>query len=143
MRTWRIVLKASGILLGLFGVLRLLTQIPTGNLVVLAVWLVAAVVIHDGLLSPAILAVGWALARAIPPRGRRYTQAALISGGLIVAVAIPLILRAGRQPESKAILRQNFGGNLTILLGLVAALSLLLYAVRVARDRGTVTKHTV
>lgn len=142
MRTWRILLAVSGILLGLFGVLRLLTQIPDSNLVVLAVWLVAAVVIHDGVLSPAILAVGWALARAIPPRARRYVQAALISGGLIVAVAIPLILRAGKQPESKAILRQDFGGNLTILLGLVAALSLVFYAVRVARDRMIVTEHT-
>lgn len=137
MRTWRILLCVSGILLGLFGVLRLLTQVPAGNLVVLAVWLIAAVVIHDGLLSPAVLAVGWALARVIPPRARRYVQAALIAGGLIVAVTIPLILRAGKQPDSKALLRQNFGGNLTILLGLVAAVSLAPYAVRVARDRAT------
>lgn len=141
MRTWRILLAVSGITLGLFGVLRLLTQIPVGNLMVLAVWLVAAVVVHDGLLSPVILAVGWALARTIPPRARRYVQAACIAGGLIVAVAIPLILRAGKEPDSKAILRQNFGGNLTILLGLVAAVSLVLYAVRVARDRLNVTER--
>lgn len=135
MRTWRILLAASGILLGLFGVARLVTQVPVSHLVVLGVWLVAAVLIHDGVLSPAVLAVGWVLARAVPARSRRYLQAALIAGGLITAVAIPLIVRSGKEPASKALLRQNFGGNLAILLGLVAAVSLVLYAVRVAHDR--------
>ncbi len=137
MRAWRILLMTSGVLLGLFGVLRLLTHIPFGNLVVLAVWLIAAVLIQDGLLSPVVIAVGWVLARAITPRARRYVQGAFVAGGLIVVVAIPMIVRAGKQPDSKALLRQNFGGNLTILLGLVAAVSLALYAVRVARDRAT------
>ena len=84
--------------------------------------------------SGLVVAVGWFIGHAVPSRGRRYVQGGLIAGGLITAVAIPLILRAGQEPASKAILRQNFGGNLTILLGVVAAVSLLLYAVRVARD---------
>ena len=134
MKAWRIAFAVSGLLLGLFGVFRLVTEVPIGNLLVLAGWMIGAVVIHDGLLSPAVVAVGWFIGHAVPSRGRRYVQGGLIAGGLITAVAIPLILRAGQEPASKAILRQNFGGNLTILLGVVAAVSLLLYAVRVARD---------
>lgn len=134
MKAWRIAFAASGILLGLFGVFRLLTEVPVGNLVVLAGWMIGAVVIHDGILSPAVIAVGWFIGRTVPARGRRYVQGGLIAGGLITAVAIPLILRAGQEPPSKAILQQSFGNNLTILLGLVAAASLVLYAVRVARD---------
>ena len=134
MRAWRIAFAASGILLGLFGVFRLVTEVPIGNLLVLAGWMFGAVLIHDGLLSPAVIAVGWLVGHTVPARGRRYVQGALIAGGLITAIAIPLILRAGREPASKALLQQNFGGNLTILLGLVAAASLMLYALRVARD---------
>ena len=70
----------------------------------------------------------------MPPRARRYAQAGLIAAGLVTVVAIPMILQQGAHPASKALLRQNFGGNLTLLLGIVAAVSLLLYAVRVARD---------
>ncbi len=138
MKVWRIAFAASGIALGLFGVLRLVTEVPVGHLVVLAIWMVAAVAIHDGLLSPLVVSVGWALGRFVPPGPRRYLQGALISGALITVVAIPLILRSGDAPPSKALLRQNFGGNLTILLGIVAAVSLLLYAAQLARDsRGT------
>ncbi len=46
-----------------------------------------------------------------------------------------MIARQNSQPLSKSILNQNFGGNLTLLLGLVAAATLIAYAVRVARDQ--------
>lgn len=134
MKAWRIAFAASGILLGLFGVFRLVTEVPIGNLLILAGWMIGAVIIHDGILSPVVIAVGWFIARVVPARGRRYVQGGLVAGGLITVVAIPLILHAGQEPASKAILQQNFGGNLTILLGVVAAASLVLYAVRVARD---------
>lgn len=134
MRAWRIGLGVAGILLGLYGAVNLLTGVDIDTLLVLALWLVGAVVINDGVLSPAVLGVGWALHRWVPVRARRYTQAGLIAGGLITVVATPMILQQGAEPASKALLRQNFGGNLTLLLGLVAAASLVLYAARVARD---------
>ena len=136
MRAWRISLATCGVLLGLYGAFRLLTNVGFVELLVLAAWLIGAVVIHDGLLSPAVLAVGWFLARRVPPRARRYLQGFLVVGGLLTVVAIPLMLRRDSQPVSKAMLQQNYGGNLSILLALAAALSLLLYAVRVARRTG-------
>lgn len=135
MKAWRIAFAVSGILLGLFGAFRLVTQVPVSSLVGLAIWMIAAVVIHDGILSPLVVGVGALVSRLVPPRARRYVQGGLIAGGLITIVAIPLIMRQGQVPASKALLQQNFGGNLTLLLGLVAAVSLVLYAVHVARDR--------
>jgi hypothetical protein len=134
MRRWRLGLGTAGILLGLFGVFRLVTQIPGADLVVLAGWLIGALVIHDGILSPAVAGIGWAISRVVPPRARRYVQAGLIMGALVTVIAIPMIYREGSQPKSKAILQQNFGGNLTLLLGIIAAVTLLAYAVKVARD---------
>ena len=128
------VLGVAGILLGLFGIGRLVSQVPVSSLIGLAVWLVAALVIHDGIASPLVIALGALLAR-VPPRGRRFLQAALIAGAMITVIAVPMIARQGSQPVSKSILNQNFGGNLTLLLGLVAAVTLAAYAVRVAQDR--------
>jgi hypothetical protein len=132
-RAWRISLATAGILLGLYGVFRLLTNVGFVELLVLATWLIGAVVIHDGILSPAVVAVGWFLARRVPPRGRRYLQGFLVIAGLMTVIAVPLMLRKDSQPESKAMLLQSYGGNLTMLLALAAALSLLLYAIQVAR----------
>ena len=133
MRAWRISLATAGILLGLYGVFRLLTNVGFVELLVLAAWLIGAVVIHDGILSPAVVAVGWFLARRVPPRGRRYLQGFLVIACLMTVIAVPLMLRKDSQPESKAMLLQSYGGNLTVLLALAAALSLLLYAIQVAR----------
>jgi hypothetical protein len=133
-KAWRIILAAAGILLGLFGVYRLFTQIPLSSLVALGVWLLAALLIHDGLLAPAVVGLGLLLRRFVPDRGRRYLQAALLMGALVTVVAVPMIYLRGSQPPVKALLLRNYGLNLTLILGLVAAITLSLYAIRVARD---------
>ena len=134
MRRWRYALFAAGVLLLLYGGVRLVAEVPAA-LPGLALWMVGIAVIHDGLLSPVVVGVGWLLARTVPPSGRRYLQAALVVGGLITIITIPLIARRGTQPPAKALLLQNYGANLAILLGLVAALNLAAYLVTAARDR--------
>jgi hypothetical protein len=136
MLQWRIGLTISGILLGAYGAGRLLTEIPTHSLLLLAAWMIGAVVIHDGIVSPVVVAVGWLLRRFVPARGRGYLQAGLIMGALVTIIAIPMIHLRDSQPAVKAILRQNFAGNLTLLLGIIGAGTLIAYAIRVARDQG-------
>ena len=131
----RILLVATGIGVLLYGAGRVLLQTPPPSLVLLGIWLVAAVVIHDGLLSPLVVAVGAGLQRLVPDRARRHLQFALIAGGLVTVVAVPLIVYRGSQPASKALLLQDYGAHLTWLLGLIAAGTLVAYAVRVARDK--------
>ena len=70
----------------------------------------------------------------MPPRARRYLQGFLVTGGLVTIIAIPMIHRRDSQPKSKAILQQNYGGHLTLLLSIIAVFSLLAYAQRVVRD---------
>ena len=71
----------------------------------------------------------------VPDRGRRFLQVGLIVAAMVTVVAIPLIARQGTQPPAKALLLQNYAANLTLLLGLIAVVTLVAYAVRVARDR--------
>jgi hypothetical protein len=133
-KAWRIIFAAAGILLVVFGAARLLTEIPVRNLLFLGVWLVAALAIHDGVLSPAVVGVGWLLRRFVPDRARRHLQIALIMIGMVTVVALPMIYLQGSQPVVKALLLRDYTANLGLLIGLVAVATLGLYAVRVARD---------
>ena len=137
MKAWRIVLAVAGIALGAFGVFRLVTEIAPHSLLILAVWLVAALIIHDALLAPSVVGVGWLLRRFVPDRGRRYLQIALIMIALVTVIAVPMIFLRGSQPAVKALLLRNYGANLIMIIGIIAVLSLILYGVRVVRDRST------
>ena len=136
MKVARIVFAIVGIVAVLYGAGRILTSVPPPILVVLGVWLVAAVLIQHGVVSPLVVAIGVAL-RRVPDRGRRFLQVGLIVAAMVTVVAIPLIARQGTQPPAKALLLQNYAANLALLLGLIAVVTLVAYAVRVTRDRRT------
>ena len=135
MKAWRIVLAVAGIALGAFGVFRLVTEIAPHSLLILVVWLVAALIIHDALLAPSVVGVGWLLRRFVPNRGRRYLQLALIMIAFVMVIAVPMILLRGSQPAVKALLLRDYGANLILIIGVTAMISLILYVLRVARDR--------
>jgi len=133
-KAWRIILAVAGIALLAFGVFRLLSEIPTHSLLMLAVWLVAALVLHDALLAPSVVGLGWLLRRYVPDRGRHYVQVALIMIALVTLIAIPMIFLRGSQPAAKALLLRNYGANLIVIIGILTVASVILYAVRVTRD---------
>lgn len=135
----RIIFAIAGIALGLFGIFRLLTQIPGPSLLLLAIWLVGALIIHDGLLSPAVVGVGWLLHRFVPDRARRYLQAGLIMSAIATVIAVPMIYLRDSQPPSKALLAQNYGGNLLVIIAIIAVVTAISYAARVVRDRSAST----
>jgi len=125
----------AGLALLAYGVAQLFLVVAWPDLVLLGLWMAGALVVHDGLLSPFVLAVGAGLRRFVPARGRGFVQLALVAGAMITVIALPMIYLEGSQPPEKAILLQRYGVNLTVLLGLVAVVTLVLYAVRVASER--------
>ncbi len=140
MRT-RIALGAAGVLLGLFGVFRLLTQVALGDLATLVAWLVAALVLHDGVLSPAVAGAGRLLHRLVPSRARTVLQPALVVAGLVTLIALPMIHRQGRYPASKALLRQDYTVNLLIAVAAIAGVGLLCYLTLVVRAQRASTAN--
>lgn len=141
-RTWfgtrpvRAVIGGAGGLLAAFGVFRLVSEIPVGSLLALSVWLAGALVLHDAVLSPGLLGLG-AVIRHAPARIRGYLQGALIAGGIVSVIAIPLIYRTGSQPRVKAILDQDFRRNLAVLFAIISVTALAGYLWRVIRERRT------
>ena len=135
MKAWRIILAILGILVLLYGIVNLFIHIPIQTLLMVAVWLVAALIIHDAVIAPSVVGVGWLLRRFLPDRARRFVQTGLIAAAAVTVIAIPLIIREGSQPPQKTLLIQNYGANFALLLGIIAGVTVAAYAVRVARDR--------
>jgi len=134
-KTWRIVLGVLGVSAAAFGTIELISGVPLPSLLRVAVWLAAAVIIHDAIWSPGLIGVGALLSR-VPARGRRYLQGGLIVAAALTVIGVPMIYLRGQQPASKAILLQDVGANLAVLVVIVAAVSGAAYGWRVIRDRG-------
>jgi hypothetical protein len=88
-----------------------------------------------------VITVSWLLRRLVPDRARRYVQLGLIMSGMVTVIAIPMIYLRGSQPPVKALLLRNYGANLSLIIGIIAVVSLALYAVRVAKDRPAGLTH--
>ena len=139
MRT-RLALGTAGLALIVFGIVRIFENSDRTNPRGLARWLIGAVIIHDGILVPATMLLGFVITHVVKPRMRRYVQGALIASGLITIVAIPLIDRRGSQPAVKALEQQNYGLHLGILIALVFGAALIAYVGQVLLDRRAAEK---
>jgi hypothetical protein len=126
-RILRVALGAAGVLALGYGALRLIQQEPQHLALVKA--LIGSLLLHDVLIAPAVIGIGWLLARFVPPRARAYAQAGLVTGGLILSVGAVLIWRQGKYgAKSLALLQQNYLRNVLLLLGIVLIASSLAYA---------------
>ncbi|MCJ0874290.1 hypothetical protein [Streptomyces sp. AP-93] len=113
MKSVRLLLGGAGLLLIAVGG-RLLAELPDPLDVL--VWMGGAVVLHDGIIAPLVLAAGLAVA-AVPARG--LVRGALLTAGVLVLVTLPLLLRPGTPPNPSA-LPLPYGRNLLLVLAAVA-----------------------
>ncbi|SDL81727.1 hypothetical protein [Streptomyces wuyuanensis] len=100
------------------------------------VWLGGALVLHDAVLAPLVLGVGLLVA-GLPARG--VVRGALVVGGSLVLVTLPLLLRPGAPPNPSA-LPLPYARNLVIVLGAVAGAACLVLLVRWLRRRPRYTE---
>ncbi|MEV7521968.1 hypothetical protein [Streptomyces sp. NPDC091371] len=119
-------MKASDVLrwsLGAAGLLLIgiggwqLSRLPAPGDV--GVWLVGALVLHDGLIAPLVLAVGLLIA-AGPARG--VLRGALVTGGSLLLITLPLLVRPGA-PANPSALPLPYARNLLLVLGAVAVVA--------------------
>lgn len=134
----RVGLGAVGVAIIGYGAVRILEQSRYTHPTHLALWLVAALLVHDAVIAPVVLAIGAVLARFVPGRARAYVEGALIAAGLVSSVAVVLIYREHKYgSRSLALLQQDYRAHLVLLLGVIAAVSVLAYAAALVRDRRT------
>lgn len=137
----RIGLGAVGVALLGYGAVRIFTDAKDTKPFALAKWLVGSLLVHDLLIAPAVIGIGWVLGRVVPARARAYLQAALICGGLVSAVGVLMIWRQGKYgATSLALLQQNYRANLLLLLVIIALGAAIGYLIEVVRTKRTKTR---
>lgn len=125
----RFAVGALGLTLMGLGVSLVWAQAPWD----VAVWLVGAIVLHDGLIAPLVLLLGLGVALT-RPGVRGPLRAALMTGGCLTAIALADILRPG--PRNNAtVLPLDYVRNWLVLLGVVALGAGLVLAVKRLRGR--------
>jgi hypothetical protein len=116
-RAIRVLLVALGVGIGLFGA-KLLLDLGTDNLVATLKWFVAGVVIHDGIIGPATIAVCYVAVRI----GRGRVPGAVIIGGIVLSTvtiaAIPMLGRFGARPDNATLLPRNYTVGWLVFAGL-------------------------
>jgi hypothetical protein len=102
-------------------------------------WLAGVLVLHDGLLAPALVVAGLVLARVVPRSTRPLVTAGLVVSGMVAVVAAPLVLGLGARAGDPSRLPLPYGRNLMVLLAavwlVVAVLGGVTWVRRSARPR--------
>ena len=94
-------------------------------------WLAAALLIHDLLLAPALLAAGWLVGR-LPGGWRAPVRAALVVSATVVLVTLPAFWGDGRatQPGNASLLPNHYGRSLMLVLAPVWTVAVLVVLLR-------------
>ncbi|RMI38143.1 hypothetical protein [Streptomyces triticirhizae] len=118
-RAGQLALSGVGLVLLAAGVRPLWTATEAGVPARVGGWLLGVLLAHDLLLAPLVVLVGWAIRRA---PGRGALRAGLLTGGCLVLVALPPLLRRNdaRYPTS---LPLDCPRGLAVALGVVALLT--------------------
>jgi hypothetical protein len=93
---------------------------PFGTILFLA----AALVLHDGIWMPAMLAVGGLITRFVPEPHRPRARIAAVTAAAVTVVALPLVLGFGRAADNPSILPLHYGRGLVVILLAIALVTL-------------------
>ncbi len=133
----RVVLAAAGLAALGYGVDGLLSMSRATRPTNAGAWLIGGIVVHDALLVPATMIVGFALSRLVPAPYRAVVQGALLVSGSVALASLPLWRGYGGSADNPSVNPLAYGRNLAIVLGAVWAGAALIMAGRaVAARRG-------
>jgi len=134
---WRWLFLLPGLGAVLYGVQGLLTAGSRVPLDSWLTWFVGSALLHDLVIAPVWIGLGWLAARFLPAAAR---SAAVVGGavsGVLVLVALPFILSDGRDPANPSFLPQAYGRNLLLLVAAVLVVSAVWGAVATVRARSS------
>lgn len=136
-RAIRFCLGGVGVIGIAYGALRLLQNAHnTTHPEKLGEWLIGSLLVHDLIIAPVVLGLGWLAKLALPSRARTFVLGALVAAGLVTAIGVVLNHRRGQTASpTLALLNQNYKANLLILYAVIAGVALAGYAASVWRDR--------
>lgn len=84
-------------------------------------WWVTAAIVHDVVVAPAAIFVGWLAVRFVPRVAKAPVQAGLILTAVLVAISWPALRGYGRIASNPTYLPRNYATGLVVSLALVWA----------------------
>lgn len=126
MRAVRGLLLLAGVGFGLWG-LWLMRDFTREQLTSEAFWLAGGVVLHDAVLAPVVVLIGYAASRMLPGHFRSSTATAFLIWGTLSITFLPVLSGQGGKPGNDTILGKPY-----VLSWIVMTLVLVAYAVAVA-----------
>ena len=124
-RISRWTLGAAGVAAIIWAAWLALTGGRATNPVGIATWLVGALVLHDAVLAPVCVGIGWLTARVLPPWLRAPVQVAAFVAGAVTVASTPLLLGLGRRPDNPSADPLDYPHNLLavvlVITGVCAA----------------------
>jgi hypothetical protein len=98
-------------------------------------WWVTAAVVHDVVVAPLAIVVGWLVVRYAPRLVKAPLQAALIVSAIVVLSAWPALRGYGRIASNPTYLPRDYGTGLAVSLSLVWVGCAAWAVIRVLRGR--------
>jgi hypothetical protein len=134
-----VVLGTLGIFLGAWV---MIDTVKPKSIWGLLTWLIAAVIIHDGIIAPIVVGISVSMRRVgrrIPPAVIAIIQGAVVLGSVFTLIVVPEIIRKAKIPNNPTVLPFDYAGRLAILWAailIVTALVVVVY-LRVTRRQNT------
>lgn len=129
MRAARTLLIAAGVAAGLWGVW-LMRDFTREQLTSEAFWLAGGVVLHDAVLAPLVVLVGYGASRVLPAHWRSSSATAFLVWGTLTVTFLPVLSGQGGKPGNATILGKPY-----VLSWVVLTVLLVVYAVVAAQLR--------
>lgn len=126
MRAVRGLLVLAGAACGLWG-LWLMRDFTREQLTSEAFWLAGGILLHDAVLAPAVVGIGWAAARLLPGHFRSSSATAFLVWGTLTVAFLPVLTGQGGKPGNDTILGKPY-----VLSWVVMTVLLVGYAVTAA-----------
>jgi hypothetical protein len=133
MKTARVTLVAVGALGILLGAWVMFDTVTPKNIWGLVTWLIAAVILHDGILSPVVVGISVGMRRAgrrVPAAVLAIVQAGVVLGCVFTLIVVPEIIRKAKVPKNVTVLPFDYGTRLALLwvaVAVVTALAVVIY----------------
>ncbi|WP_394770524.1 hypothetical protein [Lacisediminihabitans sp.] len=135
MKAWRSALVILGVLLTLFGAYVMLDTVKPVKIAGVALWFLAALILHDGIIAPIVFGVGFALrkvGRSIPVAVLAILQAGLVVASVFAIIVLPAVYKKTLGTKNPTVLPFDYGTRLVIVWVAVAVLTAAAIAVYLA-----------
>jgi hypothetical protein len=132
---WRWLFLLPGLAAAGYGLVGLLTagrRVPLDSVLI---WFVGSALLHDVVLAPIWIGLGWLAARLLPRPARAPAMVGVALSGLLALVAAPFVLGYGYRATNPSFLPRHYGRTLLVVDAAVLVAAALWATAAVVRSR--------